>query len=148
VLVVTNSWPAELTDNAHRDRKCPLCSVATSNPVLLPTDDRIVVAHAGDFVTVLVRPEENEVMVAPADHVGTLGLLSPPRLAQFLAALRRVALVVDPERGRVTAGRAEGFLGANGHICVRVAPDPPDGEPILLDEATDLAGRLSRSMLS
>jgi hypothetical protein len=92
---------------------------------------------------VLVRSESREVLVAPADHIATLGAVSDPKMGALLAALRRVATVVQTGEGRVTVEQVKELVGSEGHLRFRVAPDPLDEGRTPFADVEGLVRRLS-----
>ena len=123
------------------DGECRLCAVAGQGGDRLEPDGTVV-KHVGEYATVLVRPELDEVLVAPSRHVVMLGALCERSLGQFLAALRRVVMLMRAGGGTVTLEPTKESVGAEGHLCVRVVHDPRDEAASRSEDARELARRL------
>jgi hypothetical protein len=124
------------------DPNCRLCALVTNRSARAEPIDSAVIAHIGHDVLVLVRPGSRELVVAPTEHVASLGAVREGRLGELLAALRRVATVLQTDEGKVTIEPAKELVGAEGHLCVRLVPDPPDQGPGLFADLDGLVRRL------
>jgi hypothetical protein len=131
-----------------RDHGCRLCAlVPKSEHRFVPVEDPTIFDAAGEDLIALLRPDRHEVLVAPSRHVAGLSALSGRSLAKVLAALRRVALVIQLKGEGVAIERADEFRGAEGHVCIRVLMDPSAGTTTRFDDPVDLAHQLREALI-
>ena len=131
-----------MSERAPSDHWCSLCALAASGEDRLEPADGTVVGNVGEYVTVLVRPALDEVLVAPTSHAATLGELRDRSLGEFLAALRRVSVLLRAGAGTVSLAPTNDFEGAEGHLCIRVVHESPGHAATRSEDARALARRL------
>jgi hypothetical protein len=131
----------------HWDPHCRLCILVTDPEARKEPIDSAVVAYIGDDVLVLVRPSSREVVVAPSEHVATLGGVRDGRLGEVVSALRRVATALETDAATVTIEPTKELVGADGHLCLRVVSNEPDRGAGLFGDLDGFTCRL-REILS
>jgi hypothetical protein len=122
---------------------CQFCAVVTTSAARNEAIDDAVLAHVGSDVLILVRRETREVLVASTDHIATLAALPAAKMGALLAALRRVATVVQSREGRVTIEPVKELVDPEGHLSFRVGSRPPETGPTPFADFDGLVRRLS-----
>jgi hypothetical protein len=122
---------------------CQFCAVVTTSAARNEPIDDAVLAHVGSDVLILIRRESREVLVASTDHIASLAALPAAKMGAFLAALRRVATVVQTREGQVTIEPVKELVGPDGHLSFRVGSEPPEMGPTPFADFDGLIRRLS-----
>jgi hypothetical protein len=124
-------------------RGCRLCALATTNAARDEPVDGAVVVCVGHDVVILVRAESRELIVAPTNHIATLGTVPDPKIGELLATLRRIATAVQSGEGKLSVEPIKELAGSEGHLRLRIAPEPSKGEPSPFADVEALARRLT-----
>jgi|GEM_PF-2444103 len=128
---------------------CVLCAVAEPAMDAHPIQSDWIVAYVDGNLIAIVEPGEPGVLLAPRRHIPALAA-EPAQSAPFLAALRRTVVEVQTAYG--TSGAmiepTADLPGAAGHVCYRVLPTRPEGQPMPAEPDPATEARVLATALS